>query len=212
MIPIVLRGDDQNLDEGIMSGILVQVKNREAAQVVVIDKSSINFFPKTNEDDYRPYIALVMQLGLQTVAAKRALSGTTAQNDQMLKTPSKMSVRRKKSSRLSALHPRFSIQVTGCSKSVYKVVGDHKDLYAYLLGGRDIEDEHPRPYALAAVRRMKPFWNPGPDCFDWANEPAMNDDPVAEEPQDRLLIGVDAINGGTDSDDENLNSDNDLFT
>ena len=68
MLPIVLR--DEKLSEEIMSGILIQVKNKEDTEVVVIDESQIGggtgFFPKDKPGDHRPYITLVMQLGVQT--------------------------------------------------------------------------------------------------------------------------------------------------
>ncbi len=45
----------------------------------------------------------------------------------------------------------------------------HKDSYALLLSSRDFLGEHPRKDAqtLKAVRRMKPFWNGGDDCYHW---------------------------------------------
>jgi len=101
---------------------------------------------------------------------------------------------------MSAQHPRFSIQASGCSESVYKVVGPHSHLYACLLGGRDILDEHPRQNALGAVRRLKPFWSSGPEFFDWTDLRTLNGNVVPPEPEDELLIGAAARIGGGDED------------
>ena len=45
----------------------------------------------------------------------------------------------------------------------------HKASYAFLLSSHDFLGEHPHGDAqsLAAVRRMKPFWTGGDDCYHW---------------------------------------------
>jgi hypothetical protein len=136
MLPLVLW--DEKLCEEIMSGMLIQVKNKDDREVVDVEESKIGqgkgFFPKDKSDN-RPYITLVMQLGLQTKASKSALPAhipARSDKEQMptkhvYKTPSKISVRERKPSRASSRHPRYAIHVTGCSGSVYNVV-KNKDI------------------------------------------------------------------------------------
>lgn len=66
-------------------------------------------------------------------------------------------------------HPRYILKATGCSSTVYNVIGvDEKDTYARLLASRDLLDEHPRQDEfLDAIRQQKPFWNRGEPFYDW---------------------------------------------
>jgi len=67
-------------------------------------------------------------------------------------------------------HARYNVFAYGCSPTVYRGIdAAHKASYALLLSSRDFLGEHPRKDAqtLKAVRRMKPFWNGGDDCYHW---------------------------------------------
>ncbi|THG94025.1 hypothetical protein EW026_g7360 [Hermanssonia centrifuga] len=68
MIPIALRED--RLREEIMTGILIQVKDKAAIEVVDINADELHFFPADCKLP-RPYIMIVMQLGLQTASDMR---------------------------------------------------------------------------------------------------------------------------------------------
>jgi hypothetical protein len=175
---------------------------------MIVEKSKIGqgkgFFPKDKSDN-RPHITLIMQLGLQTKATKSTLPAhIPARSDKgqmstkhVYKIPSKISMWERKPSRASSRHPCYAIPVTGCSGSMYNIV-KNKDQYAFLLGGRDILDEHPQqhPASLAAVHQFKPFWAPGLDCYDWIEDPELNGNVVPEEEEDRLLVGADAVSVG----------------
>ncbi|KAH8113056.1 hypothetical protein DFH11DRAFT_1705663 [Phellopilus nigrolimitatus] len=196
-IPVVLR--DEKLQEEIMTGILVHLNDRVSTETKVkaeIDEREIGFFPTQPADglnantDSRPYITIVMDLGVQpfyrTQVENEAKSAATkatpvfspAQNSTTAKNVATSSRRR-----VAVAHPRYSIFAIGCSPSVYNVVED-KDVYASLLSYRHILQEHPRqtPNSLSAVRRLKPFWKVGPECFDWAGETKLSPEDPAEEP------------------------------
>jgi hypothetical protein len=67
-------------------------------------------------------------------------------------------------------HPRYNVSVYGCSSDVYKVISQSEDeRYTLLIQARDFLGEHPRqdPNSLARVRKLKPFWSTGVDCFHW---------------------------------------------
>ena len=55
-----------------------------------------------------------------------------------------------------------------------------KHKYALLLSSRDFLGEHPRQDAetLKAVRKMKPFWNGGGDCYHWVEHDEILHGPV----------------------------------
>jgi hypothetical protein len=59
---------------------------------------------------------------------------------------------------------------------VYSVISQSdSSTYKFLLGHRDILDEHPRKTdeSLRAVREMKPFWSAGWECYRWAQDPFL---------------------------------------
>ena len=65
VLPIVLK--NVGLSEQVISGILISIKDRSRASnknKVAIDEEQIGFFP-ANDPESRPYIALVMDLGVQ---------------------------------------------------------------------------------------------------------------------------------------------------
>ncbi|KAH8109136.1 hypothetical protein DFH11DRAFT_1492957, partial [Phellopilus nigrolimitatus] len=165
-IPIILW--DAELREEIMSGILIQIKDRVRAGTkasVEIDERAIHFFPAQSgpKKDRRPYITIVMELGVQPFYQTQAKYEAKSSPTEVARprTPTRKNIAK-------VVHPRYAIFVNGCSPSVYGVV-DSKDVYAALLSSRHILQEHPRQTkdALSAVRRLKPFWIKGPECFDW---------------------------------------------
>ncbi len=178
MVPITM--EQENLREEIMSGILIQIKARSTTRVVNIDADKLGFFPAGCKK-VRPYIAILMQLGLQTEAHKRqyalATSAALTGSHKASHSPSKVITKQTtRHTRLvdTGLHPRYAINVWGCSPAVYGVV-HNKDIYAELLISRNVMDEHPRRDEpnLAAVRRMKPVWERNEDCYDWIDDEVL---------------------------------------
>ena len=70
-------------------------------------------------------------------------------------------------------HARYSLSVYGCTSDVYKGVlwEDDTTAYARLLHNHngDFFAEHPRQDSdsHSLVRRQKPFWSTGSDCYHW---------------------------------------------
>ncbi|KAH8113055.1 hypothetical protein DFH11DRAFT_1744480 [Phellopilus nigrolimitatus] len=215
-IPVLLR--DEKLQEEIMTGILVHVDDRVSAETKVraeIDERDIGFFPTqpagglNANADSRPYITIVMELGVQpfyrTQAENEARSAATTATPVF--SPAQNSTTSRNvatSSRCPATvaHPRYSIFAIGCSPSVYNVVDD-KDVYATLLS---YLQEHPRqtPDSLSAVRRLKPFWIVGPECFDWVGETKLSsEDPAEENMVEGVYTGNELSSAVEQDEDEN---------
>jgi hypothetical protein len=189
-----------------MTGVLVQFKRRTQSGTIAdysIDEAKLNFFPKKLEKcthgststSYRPYISLIMELGVQpkvpnevktaTIFKPHQSSSSKKKSDNRPRTPpppiergpdhatpSKIETpqygRRHHSKKEG--HARYNVFAYGCSPTVYRGIdAAHKASYALLLSSRDFLGEHPRTdvETLKAVRRMKPFWNGGDDCYHW---------------------------------------------
>lgn len=211
LIPIILW--DGLLGESIMSAILIQFKDRarEACAVdMVIDAAALNFFPE-NAADKRPYITLLMDLGVQTqtpeecthrqkvnLGSKAPASPKTFVAGPPTRARVTMApVRTRSSKRLPAdQHPRYAIRATGCSPAVYGAV-ESKALYAKLLGSRDFLREHPHgnSASLGAVRRMKPFWTMGKHSYHWIDHNILQGRPEDDDPEvvEGVTVGAEAI-------------------
>jgi len=170
IIPILLHRDNK-IDEGVMSAILVQVKNRVqegTTNEFLFDAKDVKLFPGKNP--IRPYISLVMDLGIaRRMPASDSKSRTVALTSAP-PTPQKVSsyqsgVRRRHYN--PDEHPRYQFIASGCSAVVYKNVDKAK--FGGLLGTHDIFTDHGRldEGSIGAVKRLKPVWEPGDCCFDW---------------------------------------------
>ncbi|THG97518.1 hypothetical protein EW026_g4488 [Hermanssonia centrifuga] len=166
MIPIALRED--RLREEIMTGILIQVKDKAAIEAVDINADELHFFPPDCEGP-RPYITIVMQLGLQTASDIRHFhelwSPSRVVTKQSHRTPQSMG---------NSLHPRYHINIRGCSGAVYGVV-NNEDAYAKVVAPHNIIADHPKksPRNLAALRRLKPVWQRNKQCSEWIGVSAL---------------------------------------
>ena len=198
-----------------MTGVLVQFKRQIQSGTVAalsIDQAKFNFFPKALEKcthgsiptAYRPYVSLIMELGVQAKAPQETKTTAIYEPDQYSSsskesdgrprtpppieggpdhaTPPKMHIPQYgQRHRPEEGHARYSIVACGCSPAVYRGIdAAHKASYALLLSSRDFLGEHPRKDAqtLEAVRRMKPFWNRGEDCYHWIEHDDILHGPV----------------------------------
>ena len=78
----------------------------------------------------------------------------------------------------------FSITVQGLDHySITSVLNKHH--YQHLLKAGDLLDDHLRQDkgALAAVKRLKPFWNAGDDFYHWFEKPAKKRKQASDEAQ-----------------------------
>lgn len=202
-IPVVMDAS-HTLDDPVMSYILVQVKDRRQAQRVVIDEKKIGVFPKSQNDGHHPYIALVMQLGYlpatesatsqfherapappSTPPRKGKARDVASSEPQSFTTPSRIEPMKQISTRTLATkqHPRYYVNILGCSSSVYNVVSkSEKDVFAGLLAVRGIFEEHARnqPENLTLVKRTKPEWQRETAFYDWTDIAELRITPRSE--------------------------------
>ncbi|KAF9810324.1 hypothetical protein IEO21_07012 [Rhodonia placenta] len=163
-----------------MTAILIQVKNRKSPAPLVIDESKLShkghrFFP-TETEDRRPYIALVLELGVRNVSNLRE------------KPPS---VRLSESSN-APMHPRYQLDVYGCSPRVYSVVKDKK-AYTLLLDGRDIYLEHPRRSTEPWLKRVRGYWSA--KTADWTDDSGKAQGIDEDIEDDQTYLGASQIHG-----------------
>lgn len=158
LIPIALW--DKKLTRYVMSAIVLQIRNRSRTRKVFVDleKTKKPFFSPPREgaseaEQNRPYIVLVMQLGLDKTRKGVVLTGASPQKQ--TRQPN------------APQHPRYAFVANGCSSAVYRVIGDHENhIYAKMLASRDLFAEHPRKNEfIQAVKEMKPFWKS--ESFTW---------------------------------------------
>ncbi|KAG6839907.1 hypothetical protein H0H87_012702 [Tephrocybe sp. NHM501043] len=158
--------DGSNPTRWTMTGIFIQVKNRLKKQPIYIDiQKRFNFFTpakstakKAAKINSRPYITIAMQLGIDDMAEGMQAQGQSNEGVTLRK-------------RLG--HPRYHINITGCSPEVYNVINtssaeDYKTLLAY----SDLVSEHPRtkePF-IDAVYNLKPYFKKDVS-YSWASAP-----------------------------------------
>ncbi|KAF8575276.1 hypothetical protein K439DRAFT_1665120 [Ramaria rubella] len=203
MLPVLLIDDP--LREEIMTSLMIQLKRRGMEgnkATYIVDETTIQFFPTASKtrltgDDAsnRPYITLVMDLGVQAPSNTSAeacfrprLSPKPARSVEAEK-PQRMQLDTQQTPLTASLpqqgerkyamasHPRYSIFAYGCSDMVYKVIDPkEKAIYARLLASGDSLSEHPRQDSdsLKAVRKMKPFWVVGEGCYHWLESELLN--------------------------------------
>lgn len=226
ILPVLLW--DTQLCEHVMSGVLVQFKRQTRSGTIAgysIDQAQVKFFPKmpekcrhgshesipTDPTFRRPYVSLIMELGVQSKTPEIATTATTYKPPSSKKksnvrprtpppvsggpdhaTPSKLYIPEYGERHHSTVgHPRYNLFAYGCSPTVYRGIDvAHKASYALLLSSRDFLGEHPRKDAetLKAVRRMKPFWNGGDDCYHWVEHNSILHGPVPPS-REELLVG-----------------------
>jgi hypothetical protein len=199
LLPTLLKRGD-TIQESNMTAVCIQIKRRKVKGSVVryeIDQRAIGLFPPS-PTDIRPYITLVAELGVQLPISKAATTKAIVREN-LIKfkedvdkprtttkrkaesppgTPSEIVIPEQpvRIAHPKDVHPRYSIFVYGCSDTGYKVIKhSERSLYKLLLGNHDFLDEHPRDDndSLDAVRRMKPFWSVGHQCYHWTDVPFL---------------------------------------
>ncbi|KAG6829942.1 hypothetical protein H0H92_002846 [Tricholoma furcatifolium] len=168
IIPVCMK--DERLNRYIMSAIFIQLKNVLKQQSVHIDvedggKGKFHFFSPGDTDaiNQRPYITITMDLGISGSQYRTGYPWTAPSSN--LKEPATkrrtthMQFSPSKVSQRKTTHPRYAINIFGCSPSTYNVVADKMD-YQTLLAPTSLLSEHPRQGKdfLDAVRNRKPFF------------------------------------------------------
>jgi len=198
LIPILLW--DRELSRWVVSALLIQVKNRLNPRPVTIDIDKLGFFSNTDaapedqrdEANTRPYITIVMELGIRQIFKKAAGPTPSTSGESMSSkvgvapSPSKVQPGRSKKAVTKIKHPRYAFTTVGCSHKVYDVIEEHKKKqYASLLTVYDILDEHPRQDIAyrQVILSMKPYWSARVGSYQWAEEQEVDitEDEVVEE-------------------------------
>ncbi|KAF9042685.1 hypothetical protein BDP27DRAFT_1455214 [Rhodocollybia butyracea] len=177
VIPVLLW--DTVIGSSAMTAIFIQVKQRKS---FCIDAANdLRFFAHDCEGSStstplpqerpRPYITLIMDLGVQSYIPGYATSPQVS----VLKTPEQQAFSssteiseppRRKRARVEPtpqnVHPRFAFHISGCSSRTYAGIrsGDEY-LYRNLLHPNEMMLEHPRPQMAPALLNMKPFLHVG---------------------------------------------------
>lgn len=191
IIPVVL--ENSKLQLGIITGILIQIKRRRVKGTVYKNEvlaEEIDFF-SSGQPSQLPYVSLVMELGVQNAPSAERVTHAKVKGKAKLESSETASTPKKRNASSTSLspsnlrvltagkhhhttpkHPRYSIFAYGCSNTVYKgITEQQRPTYSYLLGSKSLLEEHTRGgQGLAAVRRLKPFWAVGEDCYHWVDE------------------------------------------
>ncbi|PCH39715.1 hypothetical protein WOLCODRAFT_97721 [Wolfiporia cocos MD-104 SS10] len=165
IIPVLLNSKDK-LCENAMTGLLIQCKNKRSDSAVTIKEEKMNggrgFFPRTSKDD-RPYIGLLMQLG------------SRPKSDSCVEP--RMNPQR--AAKKYAQHPRYFIDIKGCSPDQYPIItAEASNSYAALLGSRNMYSEHARhnSASMKSVQRLKPMWTTRrEDTYSWLKDPEFEE-------------------------------------
>ncbi|THG93582.1 hypothetical protein EW026_g7691 [Hermanssonia centrifuga] len=252
LIPILL--SNTTIGEKHMSAFLIQVKRRKGSGIYPISAETLGFFkyPNATKHDKRPYISLIMDLGVrvtlpnyaqlpavdviskaQKMARLRQVGASSIETQiPPRKTESKErgkgktpdhtipGVTKTASTEVEVnTHPlpstrnptkdqprRYSIHAFGCSDTVYKVIRpEDRQKWQTLLVDEFLAD-HPRKETLAQVRRLKPFFTLGKECYHWFNDPSLNLDPPPAVPHEADQTAV-FIGEYLDEGEEDANAD-----
>ncbi|PCH39028.1 hypothetical protein WOLCODRAFT_29336 [Wolfiporia cocos MD-104 SS10] len=207
VIPIFLDNENSTATvcEERMTALLIQVKNRMESSIiaqVAIDEAAVHFFPEGSaRTERRPYIAIVMDLGIQPVQTQkytRASQHPPMENEGegreatqaplppdlpsplslvIPSTPSTVIIGGEKSREsppAAPAHLRYSLYIHGCSRAVYSVVRS-QHVYANLLQSRNMFTELPRPENLDVIKGMKALWIRGPECYGFGKKRPADD-------------------------------------
>ena len=187
ILALLLGGLGTKLGRWVMSAIFWQIKNKKKKQPIHVDAEKLKFFSAPPKDEpekgaSRPYIVITMQLGVQKNPSKKTAPSSQlvpgASVSQRGTTPSAIHlpppiVRNQPphtNKRARPMHPRYEINIIGCSPTVYNVIKEEeRESYNQLLASHDLLSEHPRQFdeAKDAVLRSKPFWKEGRQSFGW---------------------------------------------
>ncbi|KAK0205603.1 hypothetical protein DFS33DRAFT_782131 [Desarmillaria ectypa] len=165
------------LDRFQRSGIMISVEDERKfyGRNDTISAEALGFWLDEDTDIDVPYIVISMQLAESqrpVVSSSSQGSPTTplapsSAIERLLDTETKLP---RQSDRKG--HPRYTINISGCSPSVYKAIdANEQDTYSTILSLSTILQEHPykTPASAALLKKMMPSWSLDPTCFDWAH-------------------------------------------
>ena len=170
ILPMVVDREKPLTEENV-TGILIQVKRQKragASTACDFTAEDMSFFA-SGYTHRRPYISLIMELGVQP----RFKKSDVAESAPIPSSPSQVYKPQREIPRKHdppTVHPRYNITVYGCSSSVYRVISQgENNMYSTLLATRNHLHEHPRQdeSSLEGLKRIKARWMQSEECFDW---------------------------------------------
>lgn len=169
-----------------MSAILLQFKrrlHRGSPSKYAIRQEDVGMFDANNTDDHRPYLTVVMELGVtvseDSISTNADRPRRGAQPEPMPKSiyipvydSSNEQGKKGKDRNVVAdqQHARYSIFVYGCSPKTYKVVKDDEVArYQEMLQLTELLSNHPRKdeESKKLVYQQKPYFDAGSDMMYW---------------------------------------------
>lgn len=206
ILPVLLN-KSAKLSSWVMTAVFVQVKRRTKRGRYFINAEALKFFHKEPADqlspDVRPYITLIMDLGIQPelpeyadlaainvlkkegAGPKRSIpqtSTTFTKDHRTPPSPSKLDTSshhsRRKSPRdrpVAGKHPCYQAHISGCSNTMYKVIEiADRPTYTDLLRIDEFLYEHPRPETIPEVMNLKPMFAVGKNSYRWVESDVLN--------------------------------------
>jgi len=201
ILPLLLSVLGTKLGRWVMSAVFWQIKDKTKKHAAHVDAEKLKFFSTPPKDEpekgtRRPYIVITMQFGVQNIP--RTTMPNTPPGPHISQqpedvTPPRTNVPRDQPTRngkpARSTHPRYEINIIGCSPKVYNVIKEsERASYANLLASCDIVSQHPRQFdeAKDTVLHSKPFWKKGRQSFGWvqpAEDPSVTDEVSPPIPQ-----------------------------
>ncbi|KAH7906534.1 hypothetical protein BJ138DRAFT_621877 [Hygrophoropsis aurantiaca] len=200
VIPVLLNRNDLLAESAMTALLVqVKRRGRKGPGLAyAIGNRRSSLFSSADPEDARPYLTLIAELGTEPLISGAAAAKVPMSDGLRKISPSDVPKTAKFRKAGIALvepelpstlgmskslapqynlrvdrHPRYSVFAYGCSDTVYKVIPAHtRATYSALLANCHVLAEHPRQddETLSAVRRMKPFWNAGLECYHWIEE------------------------------------------
>ncbi|PBK63925.1 hypothetical protein ARMSODRAFT_1007454 [Armillaria solidipes] len=165
------------LDQFQSSGIMISVKDEPNfyAWDSTISAEELGFWLDEDTEVDVPYVVISMHLaGTRSPLVSSSSEGSpttpltpSSETETPLDTETNL---QRPSDR--KVHPRYTINISGCSPSVYKVIdANEHHKYSRILSPSGILNDYPykSPASAALLKKMKPVWSLDPTCFDWAH-------------------------------------------
>ncbi|KAK0447208.1 hypothetical protein EV421DRAFT_2017493 [Armillaria borealis] len=165
------------LDQFQSSGIMISVKEEPSfcAWEDTISAEELGFWLDEDTEVDVPYVVISMHLaGTRSALVPSSSEGSpttpltpSSETETPLDTETNL---QQPSDRKD--HPRYTINISGCSPSVYKDINaneHHK--YSRILSPSGILNDYPykSPASATLLKKMKPVWSLDPTCFGWAH-------------------------------------------
>lgn len=179
LVPVLLR--DVKIGSSVMSAVFIRVGRRAGLSMgtypIIDAEKHFDFFhpePDRLSEDNRPYVTLIMDLGVRDPVLDRAKPLVKTKlpptQHEVSSDTSSPPIKTKHSSHSSRgqtqkqKHPRYSISISGCSPTLCNpaLIGTptSKELAKYkeILHMSDFLPEHTRKETLSQVMQMKPVF------------------------------------------------------